>query len=373
MNKKVFLFATFGDLTGLPKGGGHMSARRVWHCLEKLGYDVRIYNRIKAHGSNTFFNKFQSVLGMITDVVRWSWKLLFKSRENSIAIVIGYGGIMSPLDCTILSITRILGYKVMYYLKGGGTESMYVNGSKSNRKFFERALSNSNMVLLEGEVNVDFVKRITNNKVNAHYMPNYIEDEFYPNEYPVKPKDKLNILYFGRINEDKNIKLIVEIFNLIAAKYNNATITIVGRQGTPYANEVDAMIAASPYKNRITRIGYSSHDDLAKIMCNQHLFLFPSNEAREGHSNSLNEAMAWGIVPVVSSNNYLPSIVGDKSLVVNSYNADDYVNTISYIVDNGLVEIKSRQMYQRVADNFTQEIVERKLGKTIEEVFNMSK
>lgn len=370
--KKIFLFATFGDLNGLPMGGGHMSARRVWHNLEKLGYDVRIHNRIRAYGPRTFFNKFKSVMGMITDAVLWSGKLLFSSRKKSMVIVIGYGGVMSPLDSTILSIARKLGYKVVYYLKGGGTESMYAKGSKSNRKFFENALFNSHLVLTEGEANVDFVNRVTNGSVRTCYMPNYIEDGFFPTEYPVKPSDGLNILYFGRIDESKNVKLIVEIFNRVAAKYNNATITIVGKQGTPYANEVDAMIAASPYKNRITRIGHSSHEYLAKIMRNQHLFLFPSNEDREGHSNSLNEAMAWGLVPVVSSNNFLPSIVGDKSLVVDSYNADDYANTISYIVDNGLIEQRSKQMYQRVADNFIQEIVERKLGKTVEEIFNTS-
>lgn len=370
MKNRIYLFGTFGDLDGLPMGGGHMSARRIWHNLERLGYDVRIHNRIRVYGPRTFINKFKSAIGMIVDALLWSGKLLFMPRESSIAIVIGYGGIMSLLDCSILLIARKLGFKIVYYLKGGGTESMFDEGSKSNRKFFENALQNSNLVLTEGEANVDFVHRITNYKVKVCYMPNYIEEEFLPTDYPEKPANELNILYFGRIDESKNVKLIVEIFNLVAAKYNNATLTIVGKLGTKYANEVDSMIVASPFCNRITRIGHSSHDDLAKIMQNQHLFLFPSNEDREGHSNSLNEAMAWGLVPIVSENNFLPSIVGDSELVIRGFDTGAYMEKISYLIDNNLIRQKSKQVYQRVTDNFTQEIVEKKLGKILEDIFN---
>lgn len=366
--KIIYLFGTFGNLNDKPMGGGQTSARRIWHNLEKLGYQVEIVNRHRFSGPKNALHKMKTMAGMLYDIAHWYCKLLFSSRKDTLAMAIGYGGVMAPLDSTIMRITKLLGYKSVFYLKGGGTDKMYEEGSERNRCLFKKTLLNSDIVLTEGEINVNLVKTVTDNCVKACYMPNYIEDGFFPTEYPNKPSNELNILYFGRIDESKNVKSVVDIFNLVAAKYSSATITIVGKQGTKYANEVDSMIAASPYKNRITRFGHSSHEDLAKIMRNQHLFLFPSNEDREGHSNSLNEAMAWGIVPVVSSNNFLPSIVGDKSLVVDSYNADDYANTISYIVDNGLIEQKSKQMYQRVKDNFTQQVVENKLQKILKQV-----
>ena len=368
MKNRIYLFGTFGNLNGMPMGGGQTSARRIWHSLEKIGYKVEIVNRHRFSGPKNVVHKIKTMAGMLFDIVHWYCKLLFSSRKDSIAMAIGYGGVMAPLDSTIMRIAKLLGYKSVFYLKGGGTEKMYNEGSERNRELFRKALINSDLVMTEGEVNVYFADRVTDNSVKTFYLPNFIEENFFPAEYPTKPTNELNILYFGRINESKNIKLIVEIFNLVAAKYKNATITIVGKQGTKYADEVDAMIAASPYVNRITRIGHSSHDELAKILSNQHLFLFPSNEAREGHSNSLNEAMALGIVPVVSCNNFLPQIVGDKSLVVDSFNVDDYVNVISRIVDNGLMEQKSKQMYLRVKENFTQKIVENRLQIILDQV-----
>lgn len=368
MNKTIYLFGTFGNLKGLPMGGGQTSARRIWHNLEKLGHKVEIVNRHRFSGQKNTIQKLKTMAGMLYDIAHWYCKLLFSSRKDTLAMAIGYGGVMAPLDSTIMRITKIFGYKSVFYLKGGGTEKMYNEGSVRNRKLFKKTLINSDLVLTEGEANVDLVNRVTNGNVKTCYMPNYIEDGFFPTEYPAKPADELNILYFGRIDESKNVKLIVEIFNLVAAKYNNAIITIVGKQGTKYANEVDEMITASPFRDRITRIGHSSHDELSKIMRNQHLFLFPSNENREGHSNSLNEAMAWGIVPVVSSNNFLPSIVGDNSLVVDSFNAEEYAKTISGLFDSVVIEQKSKQVYQRVKENFTQKVVETNLQEILNQV-----
>lgn len=368
MMTHIILFGTFGDLNGMPMGGGQTSARRIWHNLEELGYKVDIVNRHRFSGPKNVVHNVNTIACMLYDIVHWYIKLLFSSRKDTLAMAIGYGGVMAPLDSAIMRITKTLGYKSVFYLKGGGTDKMYKKGTERNRILFKKTLLNSDIVLTEGEENVDFVNKVTDNRVKTCYLPNYIEDGFSPSNYPDKPSNELNLLYFGRIDKSKNVKLIIEIFNLVAPKYTNAKITIIGKQGTLYSNEVDNLISASPYYNRIIRIGHSSHEELAKIMQKQHIFIFPSKEAREGHSNSLNEAMGWGIVPIVSNNNFLPSIVGDKSLVVDNYNAEDYARTISSIVDNQLLEQKSRQMYQRVKENFTQRVIENKLQKILNQI-----
>lgn len=368
MNKTIYLFGTFGDLKGLPSGGGQTSARRLWHNLDELGFHVEITNRHRFVGPKTAFHKIKTIGGMILDTITWFCKLLFGSRMYGIAMAIGYGGVMAPLDSTIMRIASFLGYKSVFYLKGGGTEKMYDNGTLRNKRLFKKTLQNSNIVFTEGKENVTLVNKVTNGQTKVCYIPNFIEKGFFPTKYPTKPSSPINILYFGRIDESKNVKLIVEIFNLVAAHYPQTTITIIGKQGTPYANEVDSMINVSPYKSRITRLGHSSHDELAKVMATQHIFLFPSNEDREGHSNALNEAMAWGLVPVVSNNNFLPSIVGDESLVAIDNNALTYVRIISDLIDNNLISEKSKQMYQRVKDNFTQSVVDERLIKELNNI-----
>lgn len=97
------------------------------------------------------------------------------------------------------------------------------------------------------------------------------------------------------------------------------------------------------------------------ILSDQHFYLFPSNEPREGHSNALNEAMSFGIVPVVSSNNFLPDIVKNPKLVSSDFDSNSYVNIISSIIDNGIYSSLSKEMFARVQNNFTQSVVEKNL------------
>ena len=76
--------------------------------------------------------------------------------------------------------------------------------------------------------------------------------------------------------------------------------------------------------------------------------------------------MSWGLVPVVSDNNFLPSIVGDESLVAHGFETNQYVSIISSLLrDRELLELKSRQVYERVKNNFTQAVVEERLRNEI--------
>ena len=134
----IYLFGTFGDLNGLPGGGGQTSARRIWRNLERLGYSVSICNRHRDSGSTPIIHTFNTLLGMCLDVLSWTCKLLLKRRSNSLTIVIGYGGIMSLFDSIIVRISSNLGYKTVYYLKGGGTERLYQNGTNSSQTSFKK-------------------------------------------------------------------------------------------------------------------------------------------------------------------------------------------------------------------------------------------
>lgn len=148
-------------------------------------------------------------------------------------------------------------------------------------------------------------------------------------------------------------------------------MSIIGTSAGEYTQRVASRIEQSPYKNRIVRKEKQSHERLKDILKNQHLFLFPSVEKREGHSNALNEAMAWGVVPVVSNNNFLSSIVGDNSLVVSELVVDSYVSVIMRLIQNPLLlKQKSQWVYERVKANFTQSMVEGNLQKEIEKIID---
>ena len=160
----------------------------------------------------------------------------------------------------------------------------------------------------------------------------------------------------------------IEVFNKLCLKYDNIYYTIVGGGKKSYCDLVEKKIKESPYKNKISRQGRLSHEMLKQLMADQHFFLFPSNEPREGHSNALNEAMSYGLVPIVSNNNFLPSIVGNFRLVANQMYVDTFANIIINIIEDNNFNTISHQMFERVKQNFTQEIVVKRLKKIIENI-----
>ena len=119
-----------------------------------------------------------------------------------------------------------------------------------------------------------------------------------------------------------------------------------------YVDMIDKRILESPYSSKISRMGITPFEKIKVIMLTHHFFIFPSKEKAEGHSNSLNEAMSQGLIPIVSDYHFNRSIVGDDRLVVNDYNAQMYADKICEILLEGKMDQLSMQMWNRVRLNY---------------------
>lgn len=361
MVNTFFFFASFGRLDQLPAGGGQTAARRLWKTLEKHGFNVELYNRHRFYWMKHPFDKITILLFEIIDPIWMFFVLLHKKHKDTAFLFMSYAGGLVYFDMLMTLAVSLTGHKKIMYLAGGMAQNYYHQKGNFYRWIFRKTMMMYDIVMCEGEVNVQLVDEITNGKTKTFYLPNFTEDGFAPDSLPNKPEECINIFYFGRIDKTKQVLLGVEIFNRLCEKYDNLRYTIVGGGNEDYDAKVISAINSSPYKSRIKKIGRSSHKVLAEMMRIQHIYLFPSNEPCEGHSNALNEAMAWGLVPIVSNNNFLPSIVGDDSLVAKDNEAITYVRIISNLIDNNLILEKSKQMYYRVKNNFTQSVVEERL------------
>ena len=202
------------------------------------------------------------------------------------------------------------------------------------------------------------------------YFPNYVSDDLIPISFPEKPVDNLNICYFGRISPGKNIHIIIGAFEELCKKYNNVHLTIIGGPARckQYVEKIDQMISESNYVDRITRVGLSSYSFIAEILKSQHIFLFPSMERCEGHSNSLNEAMSYGLVPIVSRYHFNSSIVGCEECVVDDFEIHHYAERIETLWNNGLIEQLGMKMWKRIKQNYSYSVVILKLQNEFEKL-----
>lgn len=368
MGRTIHIFASFGNRKKLAAGGGQTSARRLVQLLENLKYNVKVTNRhIPPYTSDTFFLKVYKFYGYIIDPIIWSFHLLFSNTKNGIALIIGYSGLLFPFYFLFVLIAKILNYKTIIYIKGGFTEKKYKSFPHWLQMTYKKGLYYSDIALYEGEEGITISKN-TYPKTEAVWIPNYIENNFAPISYPKKNKDTINLIYFGRIHPSKNILLVVDIFEQIYVKFHNVYLTIVGSGNDIFESIIADRIDQSPYNSNINKMPRQSHQQLKKILSSQHFFIFPSLEEQEGHSNSLNEAMSFGLVPIVSDTNFLPSIVGTNRLVAQDMSVETYSNIIIDVIENGDFEELSQKMYERVKQNFTQEIVEKRMNNIIDNI-----
>ena len=360
MIERIMMFANFGKFSELAKGGGQFSARRTMDTFRKLGYETIPIVRHRTVYFGRISHKIEVLSYAVIDLIKIIAKMLFKKRRGTIFIHSTYSGPLLPYEYIVSCVVRLLGFRSFMYLQGGGINKPYEKGSSFYRWLYRKTINLQTEVMFEGMDPLLMTQKLS--KTKLFYYPCYTEDGFAPEKLPEKPKNVINVCYFGRIDPSKNVLVTIEAFNLLSKQYPNTHLTIIGNGQENYEKKVMDAISSSPYNDRITKMPRSDHQVIKKVLETQHFYLFPSSERVEGHSNALNEAMSYGLIPIISNNNFLPSIVDDDRLVVyDTFSPIDYTNKIIEILNKYSVGDISEKMFERVKANFVQSIVEKKL------------
>lgn len=361
MIKKFFVFGNIGKMSEVPKSGGQSSARRVIAGLRKMGYEVDTVSRRRCVMEGKIIHFLETQSFAIIDLFKILKHVIWGNRKTSVFLMLTYGGKLVPYELIITIVMRFLGYKSITYMKGGQFVDFYNRGTKFYKWLVKKNMDLQAQVWFEGMPSLEIVKQISN--THLVYYPNYLTDDIIVDPVPARDKDKLNLLYFGRVTPEKNVDVIIETFAILCKKYDDVYLTIIGGSGysKSYVKEIDDMIENSPYKNHIIRKGLTPFNEIKAIMPSQHMYVFPSRERAEGHSNSLNEAMGQGLIPIVSDYHFNRAIVADDRLIVDSFEPQAYADKISYIRENCDLQEISINMRNRVRDNFSYDIVNNRI------------
>lgn len=368
MIKKFYAFGNFGKMSEVPKSGGQSSARRVIAGLQKMGYEVETVSRRRCVMEGKIVHLLETQSFAVIDLIKILKRIMHGNRKTSVFLMLTYGGKLAPYELIITLVIRFLGYKSVTYMKGGQFMDFYNRGSKFYKWLVKKNMDLQAQAWFEGMPSLEIVKQIS--KTHLVYYPNYLIDDNIADSVPVRTKDRINLLYFGRVTPDKNVDVIINAFNILCNKYDDVYLTIIGGSGysKSYVRDVDEMIDNSPYKSHITRKGLTPFAEIKEIMTSQHFFVFPSIARCEGHSNSLNEAMGQGLIPVVSDYHFNSAIVGDDRLIVKGFEPQAYADKISYIRENYDLYELSILMRDRVRDNFSFDIVNNRIYKELQKL-----
>ncbi len=119
-------------------------------------------------------------------------------------------------------------------------------------------------------------------------------------------RNKIALLYVGRLAPEKDIDVLMEAFEVINEKYEDRLQLVITGKG-PLEKELK-----SRWNKNVTFTGYMKGNELAEVYASCDIFVFPS--VTETYGNVVLEAMAAGL-PVIASMKG-----GVKENLINGYN-----------------------------------------------------
>lgn len=328
-------------------GGGESGNRKTIQLLRDLGYEVTILE--KPYLSNGRLAYMKTLLFNLFKII---YLVIFKKFKK--IHITGYYINSIYYEFVVVILSKILGVEILYEIRAGGMIESYHIKSDIYKFFFKKTLAFSDTILCQGDEYVSFIA--DKYKIKSYYYPNFILDKFIEiNDVDDREQqDKIELVYFGRVNESKNIPFIIEICEELYSKKANFHLEIIGAYTNEYFDFLNKKIEKAGLQSYISFLPPINFDELKQKLKKKHFFLFPTNEKREGHSNSLTEAMIFGVVPIVSDRGFNRTIVNNEQLVVSNEVSHLYAAIVLEIWNKLKWSEISRQMYERVINNYTE-------------------
>lgn len=370
MQKRIYFFACFGDWDKVPYGGGEQGNRRTLQLMRDAGYEVTTISKYtKVYIENKILLIIVVFSKMLWCLLKLFWVLFWGRRKNSIVHIGGIYYTMVYFELALVTMAKILGYKTIYEMRGGGARVYYDTGSKLYRYTFDKIIKRCDCVFSQGLENYELIDSIVPNK-ERYYYPNYVMPDFYPAKYPDKKLNPLKLLYFGRISKTKNVDLILDATKIIVERIKDVELEIVGNfVESNYREELYSKVDKLGLQSIVTFKPACSHESLRDILRDNIFYLFPTSETHEGHSNAVTEAMAWGVIPIATPQGFNRSVINNGSLIVEELTPKAFAERVIQIVENGEVEKLSLSMYNRCINLYTAETAYISLKKEYDSLF----
>ncbi len=365
--KTIYFTGSLPQEGETPYGGGEVGNLRTIRMLRSFGYNVKTVRRrrsgVKDSGLKTrLIYPFRT----LANIFEWFFVLLFGTRNNSVTYISGFYGTTIYVETLQVFVARLLRYKIIYELRGGGATEFYENGSKIYKKQFKYILNRANYLLSQGKENESLLHSLCITPV--FYYPNFVQRGDYPEEMPLKNVKTINLIFYGRIETSKNPLLIVKVAAILQKEFDNITLTIIGNGKKELTEKVKKQMKESLRTGSWILLPGCAHDDLLHLLSEKHFYIFPSKQKREGQSNAVTEAMGYGIIPIASPQGFNRSTIGDNTLIIEEMSAEAYAERIAKIIRDGDIEKYSHFVRQRFMENFTEEIVYAQARNTIKEI-----
>ena len=254
--------------------------------------------------------------------------IIYKSKSDIIHINTALNRNSIYRDLFILIIAKLADKKKLLHIHGG----KYIN-QKPNKIIAKSILflfKNADMIVLLSDKELDFVKKNYLNNTKINVQPNAVD----LHKIELVKSEKIGtfkIIYFGRIEKNKGIKEIWLALKELNSKNYDFIFSLIGT-----GLKIDNIV--SEYKNSLgNKFSYHNklfNEELFKEIKSSSVFLMPSYY--EGLPMSLLEAMACGVVPIVTNVGSISTVVKDyyNGITILPKNVKNIVSALEYLINN---------------------------------------
>jgi len=181
-------------------------------------------------------------------------------------------------------------------------------------------------------------------------------------KYGIKNK---YILYIGNFSPHKNLKGLIEAYNLLPEGIKKEYHLLLGG-GEPKELELAYKHSDISKLLSITILGHTSDEDLPALYSGAELFIFPS--LYEGFGLPPLEAMACGCAVASSNTSSMPEVLGDASLFFNPCDVHEISGAIEQMLEDENLRNEFRQKGLARAEHFSSKKMVTKLLDVFESV-----
>ena len=147
---------------------------------------------------------------------------------------------------------------------------------------------------------------------------------------PFKP-DYPYFLYIGHLEKRKNLKGVIEAFEIHCDKIKDTRLIVVGKEGFG-GGELISMMENSRHKHRILYKGYVSSPHLKALYKGAQAFVFPS--FYEGFGFPILEAMKFECPVITSNHGTMAEVAGDSALLVDAQSNESISEAMNRLCDD---------------------------------------
>lgn len=367
---KIVFYGALGYPDKQVVGGGESGNLKTIGLLSRMGHKVvKVY---KPYPSKGIIGSIFYILNLLLVLPKVFIKLMALPK-STIVHVSGFYMHLIYIECALILLVKLCGRKCIYELRGGGVQSAYDDGSSLYRCFFRKAVLSSDLLMSQGEKYVKFLENLGAKSI--FYYPNYLQSENLSEGFVDERTNSVipKLVYFGRLSESKNVNFIIDVVKELKDRSFSFQLDFIGTGDASYVSLIQRRIEELNLASNVNFLGSIFGRALFDSVMDKHFFVFPSKEPREGHSNSLTEAMALGVVPICSTAGFNKEIVNNDNLVIGIFDAVEYANRIISIWNDGLWYEYSNDLKARAKSKFSEEFVFQVLSKVYTSVSNTSK